>query len=575
MKGQTDAANALARFLRTMTDSLTVRELAERYGGGKTLWGEYRSGARIIPLGRLNTVVRDRVRDVRGREAMLEQARRLHDGALTAEVARTPAPALDEALHRAERDLAESGLLVNRLLAIITMLLKMPAPVGPPAPEPPGQRVREHLDEAFGQLDTAWSVQTAARRAYAGARAESAAGAGPEATAGPELSLALALVGSALEHRRAEALRLWEGIREDGYDRAAPGLDDVAEVEVEVEVEGIVLERTDTATTAAVTVTAPAPEPDPGDAAAPVGAAGAVGAVGQVGEVDRPGPALPVPMPAPTRPRRFPLAAVAAAALVGITTIAAAATVVLVTRHAAPAPAGNAAPRWELSPVPLPFSVPTPTPSPTPTTSPAPTTASPTAPPPAGPSTPAAPPPAPPSQSPSPSPADGGRSPAPTPSDPAPGSPKDPPAPPKGPFRLTNTGSGMCLAPDGGSTMPSEGLVQTECAENSAQFWTLTAEASGPEGTVYAVRNRHSGLCLSVDAARTTDGVPVTQYLCGDEDGLFADQFWTFRYHASSQAWQLVNRKSGKCASVRPGEGQTEPVLQNGCVTAPSMLWRA
>ncbi|WP_405438414.1 RICIN domain-containing protein [Streptomyces avidinii] len=111
-----------------------------------------------------------------------------------------------------------------------------------------------------------------------------------------------------------------------------------------------------------------------------------------------------------------------------------------------------------------------------------------------------------------------------------------PPALPDGLFRLTNTGSRMCLSADRGSTVPSGGLVQTGCGANSDQFWKLTAEATGPEGTVYALRNLHSGLCLSVDAARTADDALVTQYLCGDESGLFPDRFWAFRYNAPHRA---------------------------------------
>lgn len=128
-KGGTEAANELARFLREVTESLTVREMAERYGGGKTAWGQYRSGERIIPLGRLNTVIRDRVRDGRGREAMLKRARRLHDTALTADMRKAPAPRVDEALRRAEADLAESGRLVQSLLAVITMLQETISPL--------------------------------------------------------------------------------------------------------------------------------------------------------------------------------------------------------------------------------------------------------------------------------------------------------------------------------------------------------------------------------------------------------------------------------------------------------------
>ncbi|MFD9009820.1 hypothetical protein ACFV0A_12265, partial [Streptomyces sp. NPDC059552] len=360
LKGATDEANALARFLRTMTDSLTVRELAERYGGGKTLWGEYRCGARIIPLGRLNTVLRDRVRDPRGRLAMLEQARRLHDAALTAEVELGPAPALDEALRRAEQDLAGSGELVNRLLAIITMLLRVPAAPAAAAAQDPG-RVRGHLDEALDQLDTARTVQSAAEGACADARAESAADTGPAATAGPRLSLALALVGSALDHRRSEAVRLWQEIREDGLDRWAepdgPNGPDGP-------VEGVVLERVDTRSTAAVTVSDPAPgSPD---------ATEVLPATGSRTLGPRPRPRRP----AAGRERRLPLVALVTAALFGITTVTAAAVVVLLTRQYATASAAGTAPRADASPGPVPVPAPagsSPGPSPSAPTPPPPT----------------------------------------------------------------------------------------------------------------------------------------------------------------------------------------------------------
>ncbi|WP_053705320.1 RICIN domain-containing protein [Streptomyces sp. WM6368] len=559
LKGATDEANALARFLRTMTDSLTVRELAERYGGGKTLWGEYRCGARVIPLGRLNTVLRDRVRDPRGRLAMLEQARRLHDAALTAEVELGPAPALDEALRRAEQDLAGSGELVSRLLAIITMLLRVPAAPAPAAAQDPG-RVRGHLDEALDQLDTALTVQSAAEGACADARAESAADTGPAATAGPRLSLALALVGSALDHRRSEAVRLWQEIREDGLDRWAepdgPNGPDGP-------VEGVVLERVDTRSTAAVTVSDPAPGAPDATEVLPATGSRALG-----------------PRPRPRRPtagreRGLPLVALVTAALFGITTVTAAAVAVLLTRQYATASAAGTAPRADASPGPVPVPAPagsSPGPSPSAPTPPPTTT---TATPPPGPTAPGTADGVPRPSAPAPS------GPAPAPSAPSPsappagtGDPKEPPTLPDGLFRLTNTGSRMCLSADRGSTVPSGGLVQTGCGADSDQFWKLTAESTGPEGTVYALRNLHSGLCLSVDAARTADDALVTQYLCGDEDGLFPDQFWTFRYNAPHRAWHLVNRNSGKCVSVRPDAGNNDQALQASCTAQPWLLWR-
>ncbi|WP_329417599.1 RICIN domain-containing protein [Streptomyces sp. NBC_01268] len=145
---------------------------------------------------------------------------------------------------------------------------------------------------------------------------------------------------------------------------------------------------------------------------------------------------------------------------------------------------------------------------------------------------------------------------------------------PDGLFRLTGVASRMCLSTPRNSDIPAAGMVQTTCAADAEQFWRLTPEKTGREGTVYAVRNRFSGLCLSVDAARTTDDAIITHYPCGDEAGLFPDQFWSFRYRPSHRAWQLVNRNSGKCVAIRPGGADLEQALQSTCADDPWMLWR-
>jgi hypothetical protein len=81
-RGSTQQANALAEFLLTLTGGMTVRELAGRYHVGKTLWGEYRSGQKIIPLELLRRLVEDRTPDERTRQARMETAARLHQAAL-------------------------------------------------------------------------------------------------------------------------------------------------------------------------------------------------------------------------------------------------------------------------------------------------------------------------------------------------------------------------------------------------------------------------------------------------------------------------------------------------------------
>lgn len=81
LKGETEQANALADFLRELTGGVTVRQLGERYRTGKTSWGEYRSGVKIIPLHLLERIIHDHVRDPRPRAALLAKARCLHDEA--------------------------------------------------------------------------------------------------------------------------------------------------------------------------------------------------------------------------------------------------------------------------------------------------------------------------------------------------------------------------------------------------------------------------------------------------------------------------------------------------------------
>ncbi|ACZ90473.1 hypothetical protein Aros01_00686 [Streptosporangium roseum] len=81
LKGETEQANALADFLRELTGGATVRQLGERYRTGKTSWGEYRSGVKIIPLHLLERIIHDQVRDPRPRAALLAKARCLHDEA--------------------------------------------------------------------------------------------------------------------------------------------------------------------------------------------------------------------------------------------------------------------------------------------------------------------------------------------------------------------------------------------------------------------------------------------------------------------------------------------------------------
>ncbi|MEU8776611.1 RICIN domain-containing protein [Streptomyces sp. NPDC048606] len=108
LKGRTAEANALATFLRELTADRTGRQLSERYSLSPSVWSEYRSGLKIIPLPRLNKIIEDRyARDGRTRADKLRDARLLHTAATAA--ANTATTAATEAVPAASRTPTVSG----------------------------------------------------------------------------------------------------------------------------------------------------------------------------------------------------------------------------------------------------------------------------------------------------------------------------------------------------------------------------------------------------------------------------------------------------------------------------------
>ncbi|MEV6551135.1 RICIN domain-containing protein [Streptomyces sp. NPDC051597] len=564
----------MAGFLGELTAGLTVRELAQRYGGSKTTWSEYRSGARVIPLGRLNAVVRDRVRDPRGRQTLLQRAHRLHEAALVAEAEAAPGLKLDEALRRAEADLAEAEGLVRSLLALVSALLGnndvfraaapdpaqrpeaartagMSAPTPSPQPDTDSEPAAGALlDRALRQLEAVRFLHDGARqilgRARAASRAALPAGSTTPVTAGTDLVLALARTADGLAHSGHEVECLW---REH---RAAAG----------PPLRGVVLERTDRPSAAHVITPTTLP-PLPYNASPP--ATVVPGAAGQL--------VAAAPRQSPVRTSLAVTAVLAVFTVLAVAVSAATAVVVVQReRSAPPAPVSQGVQPYRLQYQPSPGATGR---SATPLTTPPPGSPSPVSP-----SPPKTPPPVAPA-----APARGGGfvvpsapgtavAPAPGDSAPAPGPTPELPDAPNGLFRVANAGSHLCLSVPPGSQTPAAGMVQVGCGEDAEQQWHLTRESAGPPA-VYSVRNRFSGLCLSVEGARVDNDAAVTHYLCGDRQGLFPDQFWTLRYRSAFRAWQLVNVHSGKCAGSRAGSRGNEPVLQQDCRDDPWLMWQA
>lgn len=553
VRGATPAADELAGFLRDITAHLTVRELADRFGGGRTLWSEYRSGARTPPLPRLNAVVRDRFRDARARAAMLERARVLYDAVLTAQATAEAEVSPAEALRRAETAVAEAAVLVDVLITIIRLLQGpfLAAGGGGQAPafsdDPDTRRsglpavagvVRSaavvRADDALDRLAAVREAQAVAYRlaAEVGRTVE-----GGATVADPDHVLALARLSCLLQHHGDEVTVLqWRisgqalGPYAGELVSWAPPVPRALETGggarslvpfTDRRVKGL---RSGGLFAAAAVCLALV------SAAAGVVVAGGRATAGDVA-ADGP-PAVSVTMLVPS-PAGMSPAAVAPSSGTGGGSAAA----VPPTPDSVPPADGAASPAGPRTP----------------------TRTGHATPPARGAS-------AHPSARTSPSASTTG----------GPHGPGRPSAPalPDGLFRLTDAASRMCLSAPRGSTVPAAGMVQTTCAADTEQFWQLTPEQIGPHGTVYSVRNRFNSLCLSVDAARTTDDAIITQYPCGDETGLFPDQYWTFRYRPAHRAWQVVNRNSGKCVAIRPGGADLEQALQSTCADDPWMLWR-
>ncbi|MGO4635589.1 RICIN domain-containing protein [Streptomyces sp. 2RAF24] len=544
VRGANPAADELAGFLRDITAHLTVRELADRFGGGRTLWSEYRSGARITPLGRLNAVVRDRFRDARGRAAMLERARVLHDAVLTAQAVMDPAVSPGEALRRAEATAADAAVLVEVLLTIIRLLQGPFLAAGSgggavagvdesgSADRSPGPLVGAvvrstavvRAEDALVRLAAVREVQVAAFRLANEIEPGAVRG---EAAADPEHVLALARLWCLLQHHGDEVLVLQWRISGQALGPYAGELVPWA-VPVSGDAggtprsllalggEGSKASRSGGLYAAGALCLALMSA-----AAGVVIAGGRAPAAGVAGDVP---PSVSVTMVMPS-PGMLPSSGAGGGSPAAATPRAGSAS----PTYQSASPAGPLKPRRTDSAAP-----------PSDGASARPTSEA----------------------SPSATAGHGGA-----------GRPAAPPLP-GGLFRLTGMASRMCLSAPRNSDIPAAGMVQTTCAPDAEQFWKLTPEKTGRAGTVYSVRNRFSGLCLSVDAARTTDDAIITQYPCGDEAGLFPDQFWSFRYRPSHRAWQLVNRNSGKCVAIRPGAADLEQALQASCADDPWMLWR-
>ncbi|MFD8025755.1 RICIN domain-containing protein [Streptomyces lavendulae] len=550
---------------------MSLRDLAERYEGGKTLWGEYRSGAQLIPLPRLNSVVKDRVRDARGREAMLAKARQLHELAMTAEAESRPDIGLGEALQRAERDIADMGRLIKVLLGRIDVLQdeaakQSPAAGGTDVSGRPVETIAAQLDVLRQHVAEARRVRDATLQAYDAAQSEAGeqpAGEGASAAAGSELVGSLADLHDTAA-RQQDAMRGWT------VGSLAPGPEAVG-VGTSSAPSGGGEEDDNGAGGGDSRGGSGYPDGNAGEQEAPAGedrAAGtssaggapAGGAPAGSGDAqDSPGargePSGSGPEPEGTRRRgmRLPagvgLAVLVAACVIGGMIISgyqkgAAGERSPEARLNTPATPG-AGPRAPAIEVPTPQSSgpsaePTPSPSATgpadegldPVTKPDP-------------------------QSPGPAPVESPKEQA--------QKPKPAPPPPVvgGGLRTwMNAGTQMCLEIRRSAGEDGATANQWTCNNSSSQKWTTV----NPAGWTTLV-HMDSGKCLEIRADSVEDGAAANQWTCNNSP----TQSWRWQAQPGG-GWSLVNANSGKCLTIR-GQGDGALAVQQPCDGSPAQTW--
>lgn len=127
--------------------------------------------------------------------------------------------------------------------------------------------------------------------------------------------------------------------------------------------------------------------------------------------------------------------------------------------------------------------------------------------------------------------------------------------------------SGKCLDVADASTSDGAFVQQWECYTTASQNWTFTAVGNG----YYTIRADHSDKCLDVAEASIADGGRVQQWDC---------------YASPNQQWRLVQRPngyftlvarhSGKCLEIAGGSSYNGAgAIQQMCASdRPYQEWR-
>ncbi|MFG3545364.1 hypothetical protein [Streptomyces clavifer] len=132
--GETPEAEELAEWVSKVTKALTLRDLEDRFEYGRTQWGQFRKGSKVVPGWMVDVLVRELVKNPQNREMQLRLGHRLQKAAEAAAVAREakagalPAGTEDELgmrLDEARKTTIEAQKTLLGATQIIFMLLQM------------------------------------------------------------------------------------------------------------------------------------------------------------------------------------------------------------------------------------------------------------------------------------------------------------------------------------------------------------------------------------------------------------------------------------------------------------------
>jgi microsomal dipeptidase-like Zn-dependent dipeptidase len=136
------------------------------------------------------------------------------------------------------------------------------------------------------------------------------------------------------------------------------------------------------------------------------------------------------------------------------------------------------------------------------------------------------------------------------------------PAPAPGPAPITVYHSGRCMDVDHASTSDGAAVLQFSCNGGANQMWQLRAS-----GSAWEVVSANSGKCLDVSGASTAAGAGVVQWTCNGGN----NQRWMAL--RSGNTFALQAQHSGLCLTV-PGQSRSGVQLQQDtCNGAAHKLW--